>query len=208
MLLRLALAGSTVCLAQPQQIEPVKATPASGIDRVAGTEASSGIQYVRLILSGTVVGARTAAGPEASSPPKLIAQCTLRPNQRYLFEVFTSFGGNPDLTFYPPWKSSGPGDLFPPRTEKTSITMEFFGYTHVKPIKRQFEIPVQTPGLYRYNTPSASSSNMEDITYYLRFLLALPTLHLTLNGQTVEFLTVPWINQIRKEPLCVSSGLK
>ncbi len=58
--------------------------------------------------------------------------------------------------------------------------MDFLGYKPVKPVRRQWEIPVQTPGQYRYNPPGGGSSNMEDITYYLRYLLALPTLRLTL----------------------------
>jgi hypothetical protein len=34
------------------------------------------------------------------------------------------------------------GDLdFPPQTEEVSFTMKFLGYTHVKPVHRQWEIP-------------------------------------------------------------------
>jgi hypothetical protein len=85
--------------------------------------------------------------------------------------------------------------------------MEFLGYTRVKPVKREFEAVLQPTGQYRYNTPSGGSSNMEDITYYLRFLLALPTLRLTLAPHSVEFLTTPLLNEIRKEPLCKASLL-
>lgn len=176
-------------------------TLASGIGRIAGTDADSGIAYLRLVLKGSGGGASV-------KPPLLVAQCTVAPDNKSRFELFASFEGDPALTFYPPWKSKGPEDPFPPRTEKATITMEFLGYTHVKPMKRQFEIPVQTPGLYRYNSSGVASSNMEDAAYFLRYLIALPTLRLTLKEQTAEFLTSAWLDQIRREPLCAASGLK
>jgi hypothetical protein len=85
--------------------------------------------------------------------------------------------------------------------------MDFIGYTHVKPVRRQWEIPAQTPGQYRYNSPGSGSSNLEEITYYLRYLLALPTLRLTLNNNSVEFQTTSLLNEIRKEPLCHAAAL-
>jgi hypothetical protein len=85
--------------------------------------------------------------------------------------------------------------------------MDFLGYTHVKPVRRQWEIPVQTSGQYRYNPPGGGSSNLEEITYYLRYLLALPTLRLTLANRSAEFMTTPLLAAIRKEPVCRASGL-
>ena len=61
--------------------------------------------------------------------------------------------------------------------------MEFLGYTHVKPVKRQWEAMLRPAGQYRYNPPTGGSSNLEDSTYYLRFLIALPTLRLTLGDR-------------------------
>jgi hypothetical protein len=145
--------------------------------------------------------------PAPTPPPTLIAQCTLRPNGKSYFELFANFGGAADLSFYPPWTQTSQQDLFPPRTEKVALTTDFIGYTHVKPIRRQLEIPVQTPGQYRYNPPGSGSSNLEEITYYLRYLLALPTLRLTLNNTSVDFQTAPLLNEIRKEPLCHAAAL-
>ena len=54
----------------------------------------------------------------------------------------------------------------PPRTEKVNISVEFLGYTHVKPVRRQWEIPVQTPGQYRHNPPGSGSANLEEITFF------------------------------------------
>ena len=137
----------------------------------------------------------------------LIAQCTARPNGKSYFELFASFAAVTDLAFYPPWTPTSQQDLFPPRTDKVIVTMEFLGYTHVKPVRRQWEIPVQTPGLYRYNTPGGGSQNLEEIAYYLRYLVSLPTLRLTLGDRSAEFLTTPLLNEIRKEPLCRAAAL-
>jgi hypothetical protein len=200
----------SVCLAAKAQLpasnpsEPERTTLPSGIDRLAGTEPTSHIQYARLILKGQAPKPDQA---DSASPPTLIAQCSLRPNGKYVFEMFTNFGGITDLAFYPPWVPVSRDDLFPPRTDKVVITMDFLGYTHVKPLHRQWEIPVQTPGQYRYNSPGIGSTNLEDINYDLRYLLSLPTLRLTLGTRSTEFLTTPLLDAIRKEPLCRAAAI-
>jgi hypothetical protein len=204
-LLSLPCAPCAVTGQQTDTQTPEKTTLSTGIDRLAGQDATSHIQYVRLILSGSL---RTAAESPAPSPaPTLIAQCTFRPNGRSFFELFANFGGATDLAFYPPWTPTSKEDLFPPQTQKTTFTMEFLGYTHVKPVRRQWEIPVQTPGQYRYNPPGGGSANLEEITFYLRYLVALPTLRLTLDHRSAEFLTTPLLAEIRKEPLCRAAAL-
>ena len=199
------ICASFVFAAVQDSSQPEKTTRANGIDRLAGTETTSKIQYVRLILSGSLYTAPPAEPPDP--PPTLIAQCTLRPNGRSYFELFANFGGATDLAYYPPWTPASKQDLFPPTTQKVTITMDFIGYKPVKPVRRQWEIPVQTAGQYRYNPPGGGSFNMEEITYYLRYLLALPTLRLTLNDRSAEFMTTPLLDAIRKEPLCHASGL-
>ncbi len=184
-----------------------RTTLSSGVDRISGLEATSNIRYVRLVLSGSL---RTSSPADSSAPspgPTLIAQCTLKPNGKFFFELFANFGGATDLAFYPPWTPTSKQDLFPPHTEKVDMTMDFLGYTHVKPVRRQWEIPIQTPGQYRYNPPGGGSANLEEITYYLRYLVALPTLRLTLGNRSVEFMTTPLLAEIRKEPLCRAAGL-
>jgi hypothetical protein len=185
--------------------QPEKTMLASGVGRISGLEANSKIHYVRLILSGSL---HTPSHGDPPTPaPTLIAQCTQKPSSKSSFELFANFGGATDLTFYPPWTPTSTQDLFPPRTEKVTVTMEFLGYTHVKPVRRQWEIPVQTPGQYRYNPPGGGSANLEEITYYLRYLVALPTLRLTLDNRSAEFLTTPLLDEIRKEPLCRAAAL-
>jgi hypothetical protein len=206
--LTLALLAVTSISGGEQAAEqPVTTTTANGIDRIAGLEPASRIQYVRLVLTGSLHLPAVVDSPAPSSSPTLIAQCTLRPNGKSYFELFANFGRITDLAFYPPWTRTSQGDLFPPPTEKVVMTMDFLGYTHVKPVRRQWEIPVQTPRQYRYNPPGSGSSNLEEIAYYLRYLLALPTLRLTLDNNSADFLTTPLLNEIRKEPLCRAAAL-
>jgi hypothetical protein len=206
-----------------------------GLNRLSGIDPSSRIEYVRLFLDGILLPSGVSVAPATvqsdsklssaaslaadSSPsgsaapslstvkPTLVAQCTRKPSGKLAFELLANFGGVSDLAYYPPWTRVNSDDLFPPRLEKPAITMEFLGYTHVKPVKRQWEALLQPVGQYRYNPPSAGSSNMEDSTFYLRFLIALPTLRLTLANQTAEFKTTALLDQIRKEPLCKASLL-
>jgi hypothetical protein len=210
----LALLVGLACIrvqAQPAlpPAQPEKTTPPSGVDRIVGTEPSSHIQYARLVLKGSLhAAAKGLPDPPAPDPPPLlIAQCSLGGNGKYHFEVFASFGGPADLAFYPPWKPAGPGDLFPPRTDKVTITMDFLGYTHVKPFRRQWEIPTEAPSLYRYNPPGSGSGNLEEFSFFLRYLLSLPTLRLTLDNRAVEFLTTQLLTDIRNQPLCRAAAL-
>ena len=191
----------------PAQQIPSAAPPA--IVRLDGVDQPSGIHYLRLYLDGALLPAPVppAIAPALQSPPpQLIAQCTRSAAGKLTFELLANFGGVTDTTYYPPWHPAK-DDLYPPRLKKVNFTLEFLGYTHVKPVKRQWEVLIDPQGQYRYNIPSLTSNNMEDSTYYLKFLLALPTLHLTLADQTAEFKTTPLLDQIRKEPLCDASHL-
>jgi hypothetical protein len=222
--LRYTFALTSICAsAFAQRSDPIR-TLDPKIIRIAGTDALSRIEYVRMILEGTMIeiaGRKVSANPvreiaesavtqNAASPsqaPQLTAQCTKTSTGKLLFELFANFGGVSDTSFYPPWRPVSSTDLFPPRLEKYKLTMEFLGYTRVKPVKREFEAVLQPMGQFRYNRPSGGSSNMEDSTYYLRFLLALPTLRLTLGPRAAEFLTPPLLEQIRREPICKASLL-
>jgi hypothetical protein len=207
------LCSSTVISAQQPEHrtvdtdQPEKTILASGVIRISGLEPTSNIHYVRLILTGSLHTPSLADSAAPSPGPTLIAQCTLKPNGKSSFELFANFGGATDLVYYPPWTPASKQDLFPPSTDKVNMTMDFLGYMHVKPVRRQWEIPVQTPGQYRYNPPGGGSANLEEIAYYLRYLIALPTLRLTLDNRSADFLTTPLLDEIRKEPLCRAAAL-
>lgn len=155
LLLALLCASPSLTAQQSESHQPEKSTLATGIDRLAGQEATSHIQYVRLVLAGTLHTPSPPNSPLPSPAPTLIAQCTLRPSVKSYFELFANFGGATDLAFYPPWTPVSNADLFPPRTSKVLLTMEFLGYTHVKPVRRQWEIPVLTPGSTATTLPGA-----------------------------------------------------
>ncbi|WP_348268458.1 hypothetical protein P8936_04355 [Edaphobacter paludis] len=174
-----------------------------GLSRIAGTDPASGIAYARLLLEGKLL---SSAEEQPKPRPTLTAQCTQQPNGKLFFELFANYGGVEDTAFHRPWQPSD-GGVFAPTTVKVKITMEFLGYTHVKPVTRQWEKLDAPAGQFRYNPPSGASSNMEDSTFYLQYLKALPTLRLTYAGKSAEFLTTPLLDQVRKEPLCKASHL-
>jgi len=78
--------------------------------------------------------------------------------------------------------------------------MEFLGYTHVKPVRRQWEIPVQTPGQYRYNSPGGGSAISRD-HLLSAILAALPTFGLHLIAALQNSYDAA-ARRDRKEPLC------
>jgi hypothetical protein len=139
----------------PVTSQPQRTTLPSGIGRVAGTDQPSAIQYTRLILSGSLHSAgKAASDPPPPNPlPILVAQCSMRPGQKYFFEMFANFGGPADLRFYPPWRPKDSHDLFQPANAKVTITMDFLGYTHVKPFRRQWEIKIVQSRRFRLFRP-------------------------------------------------------
>jgi hypothetical protein len=185
-------------------------TFAPNMARIDGTEASSGIAYTRLFISpqpDTPGATNPTVHTLDLSQPILTAECTRRPNGKYVFDLFINFGGVTDTAYYPPWKPANDQDLFPPATAKTTATLEFLGYTTYKPVKRQFEYVINPPNQLRYNPPSAGSKNLEDIAFYLQVLRALPTLRVTADGHVASFFMTPLLTQLHAEPLCRASGL-
>ncbi len=184
------------------------ATIAPNLARTDGIDASSGIAYTRLYLSTEPPATSAAATPSPTldlSQPTLTVQCTRRPNGKFYFELFVNFGGVTDTSYYHPWVPADGGEFAPPTT-KLTLTMDFLGYTHVKPVKRQWERVLQPNGQLRY-TPPGADANLEPISYYFQYLHALPTLRITGDGHTATFLTTALQAQLHKEPLCAASGL-
>ena len=179
-------------------------TLSPALARSEGVEPHQNIVYTRLYLT-----AQSDPAPSEFdiSRPTLTVQCTQRSNKKFFFELFVNFGGVTDIAFYPPWRPANDRDLFPPRTGKVSLTMEFLGYTRVKPVKREFEQVIQPDHQLRYNSPGSSSHNLEEIAFYFQYLRALPTFRLSDSSHSATFLTEPLLAQIRKESLCKASGL-
>jgi hypothetical protein len=177
--------------------------------KLSGVDPTSKTTYIRIFLNGTLVppNSPSSASPlTAAAQPVLIAECTQAPSGKLRFELQAHFGDVQDTAYYPPWHPT-PGDLYPPETEKVTVTMDFFGYTRVKPAKRQWEYLKEPAGELRYNPPSGRSRNLEEITFYLQYLKALPTLRLTLEDKAAQFNINPLFDAIRKEPLCRAAGI-
>ena len=185
-------------------------TIASNLARTEGIDSSSRIAYTRIYLAAEAPANAAAPSTPSStldlSLPILTAQCTRRPDGHLSIELFVNFGGVTDTAFYPPFKPTDT-DLFPPHTPKAIYTMDFLGYTKVKPFKRQWEHVVFPYGQLRYNPPGIGSPNLEEIAFYLQYLRALPTLRLTGEGHVVSFFTQPLLDRLHVEPLCGASGL-
>lgn len=177
-------------------------TIAPNLARTEGSDPASRIVYTRLYVT-----AEPAASPSTLdlSQPTLTVQCTRRPNGKLFFELFVNFGGVTDTAFYHPWMPAD-GGQFPPYLPKVTLTLEFLGYTTVKPMKRQFERAERPEGQLRYTQPGGGT-NLEEAYYYFQYLRALPTLRITGDGHTASFVTTALQAQLHKEPLCAASGL-
>ena len=208
MLLALALLSVQTAATANDTTTPRLETLAPNLARLSGVEPTSGITYVRLFLLEDAAHNPSQTEPAAFDLTRatLTAQCTQDKKGKLHFELFVNFGNITDTAFYPPWRPTLPTD-FPPPTEKVTVTMEFLGYTRLKPAKRQFEKVVAPYGQLRYNNPAVGSANMEDIAYYLQVLRSLPTLRLSAGPQSASFLTTPLLAQLHNEPLCRASGL-
>jgi hypothetical protein len=180
-----------------------------------GTDAGSGIAYALVSVEGRR-GASATGGALATggAGARLTAQCTKSAAGKLRFELLADAGDVDEVRFVPPWKPASKSDLFPPVMPKATVTMEFLGYTKVKPVKRQWTGIDGLPGEWKYATPGLGSGNMEDASYYMQYLKALPTLRLTFASGgsgappiTLEFETAGWQQRVKAEPLCGASGL-
>ncbi len=177
----------------------------SGLVRTEGVDEASGVAYVLLSLDGHALASAT---PET---PVLTAQCTQR-NGKPRFEVFVSLGAVASAEthrFHGDWRPTPEYPSQPP-VRRTTLTLEFLGYVKQKPLKSDWERMREPEGEFRFLPPGLHSGNLGDFTtdLYLRYLMALPTLRVSLAGEpAVEFDATPWLDQVRREPACKGSGL-
>ena len=218
-LVALLCIGTTEACSQETPMRYPKEVPSTpaltsigpGLWRLAGSDPASGIAYVRVLLVNTSASPESVA--EASdetmpdlTKPTLTGQCTRDAHGKLHFELFINFGGMPDAAFYPPWRSSGPDDLFPAPKPRVQLTMEFLGYTKVKPFRRQFEqVDAPGPEQMRYLNPGKTSSNLEPPGWFFQYLRSLPTLRVTGLNHSAEFFTTQWLQELHAEPLCAVS---
>jgi hypothetical protein len=170
----------------------------TAVKSLNGLDGATGITYRLLSVPGK--------GPNGT--PELAAQCTKTAEGKMRFELLVNPGGAAEeLAFYAPW-SAKEGGVFAPSRPKTNVTMEFLGYVQEKPVKRQWVMLEHPAGWMEYNTPSGGSSNMEDISLYLRYLLALPVLRLsTPSLPAISFDTTALLQAVKAEPVCAAAKL-
>jgi hypothetical protein len=205
----LPLSSTAFCQQTPAATAPFAAPELQvlgpGLARAEGT--TSGVAWTKLLVAGEPVSAGTASASSFDlSRPILTAQCTQDGNGKQFFEIFVNFGGVPDAAFYPPWHETGDAS-FPPRNAMLTLTMEFLGYTRVKPFKRQFERVQQPGGQLRYTPPGRASANMEPPSFFLQYLRSLPTLRISDGHHTADFATATLLARLHAETLCHASGM-
>jgi hypothetical protein len=171
---------------------------APSVKRVEGTDAGSGIHYVRLSLSlPTADGASTL-------PPRFTMECRDKKGKHDLL-WYVSFGGVPEQDFEPPFHSTQT-NLFPPQYPSVKLKAVFEGYMKSRPFVRAW---VALPsGELRFCNSGIGCTNMEAARDFIPFLNALPGLRIT--GRIHEggapeeafFPTRPLLDEMQKIPIC------
>jgi hypothetical protein len=179
-------------------------SPSAGatFQRQDGTDAGTGVRYVRLLL------ALPAAGEDAR-PARFTVECVEDRGKRDLL-WFVSFGGIDDPGFLAPFRATQ-GALFPPQYPTVNLKMTFEGYIKSKPFTRAWS--VLPSGALRYRNPGTDSPNMDSTRYFLTFLNSLPGLRIGYAksakssaakplAEEVFFPTQPLLDELKKTPLC------
>jgi hypothetical protein len=167
-----------------------------GVIRAAGTDAESGIRYVRL----TVVLA--GAESDSSAPAHFTMECTEAGGKREL-NWYVSFGGVEVGEFAPPFRPT-PERKTAPANPREKLTMTFEGYRKWKPMTREWE--VLPSGELRYLKPGMHSGNMEEARAYLPYLSALSSLRIGYASRQPSMETViqtrPLLDEVMKTDIC------
>ena len=178
--------------------QPVAVANAPNLLRLEGTDAGSGVHYVRLFL-------QLPKEPNATeAAPRFTVECTESKKKREM-AWFVSFGGVEDYAFTPPFRPTQT-DLFPPQYPSANLKMVFVGYTTSKPFTRAWA--ALPSGELKYRNPGIYSPNMESPRYFLQFLTSLPGLRISYakpkrgEAQELFFATQPLLDEVRKTATC------
>jgi hypothetical protein len=169
--------------------------------RLEGTDAESGIHYLKFILL-----ARSPEAPDApnDSVPRFTMECREQHGKRSLHWL-VRFDGSADFAFQRPVVATKENP-HPVPNPTLNLKMRFEGYMKSQEFKRQWErLPT---GELHYRNSGFSSANMDDPRYFLTWLTSLPNLRVgylkPIPGQTSEvvFPTQPLLDAIKKADLC------
>jgi hypothetical protein len=192
-----ALSDCRIAYAQ-DAAQPAPMQIAPNLTKLEGSDAGSGVRYVRLFLSLPKEPNTTQAAP------RFTIECTENKKKREM-AWFVSFGGIEDYAFTPPFHPTQT-DLFPPRYPSANLKMVFVGYTTSKPFTRAWA--VLPSGELKYRNPGMDSPNMESPRYFLQFLNSLPGLRISYakpkkdEAQEFFFATQPLLDEVRKTAMC------
>jgi hypothetical protein len=179
------------------QAQTPAASGAASLARVDGTDAVSGIHYVRLTIALPAAADRTA-------PPHLTMECTEVEGKRDL-SWFVAFGRVESAGFVAPFHAT-PERPHAPKNPSEKLTMDFEGYTKWKPVTRVWE--ALPSGELRYRNPGMHSPNLENPRAFLVYLSSLPALRIgyasprTGGPAEVVFQTRPLLDELAKTPIC------
>lgn len=176
----------------PGRIEPI-------LDRKEATDLTSGIHYVRLLLSLGSDGDTTK-----TVPPRLIVECEDL-NGKHEVLWFVSFGGIQDPGFEPPFR---PTHDHPHRPHLLAVDLKltFEGYIKSKPFTRSWSL--LPSGELQYRNSGLHSPNMETTRWFLDYLGSLPGLRIAHaqpaegNSGEIFFSTEPLLHEFSKTPIC------
>ena len=185
--------------ARTQQTPVAQLVPgAPNLARFEGTDAESGIHYIRFTLS------LAPALDSPGAPPHFTMECT-DDHGRHDLGWLVAFGGVTPGPFLPPFHSTQERPNRPKYpTEK--LTMDFEGYTKWKPVTRAWE--TLPSGELRYRNPGMHSPNMESPRAFLVYLSSLPALRIGYAAPQVGipadvvFQTRPLLDELAKTPIC------
>lgn len=193
--------ASTLTSAQSAPPQPVQLAP--GLFRLAGTDAATGIEFIRFFLSAKSAPAVPAeTGPQHT--PDFIVECTQLLDRRTV-SFYLTLGAVEEIGFNPPLHA-GPKHRSVPKNPSVAFKMTFDGYARSKPFKTFWEkLP---DAMYKYRNPSFRSPNLEDPRFFLQYLNSLPDLYIApakpLSGELAElsFDTSALLQQVSRAPLC------
>jgi hypothetical protein len=96
---RLVAVVALISLANSAYAQSLPTVLSSGVKRLAGTEESQHIEYVKIFLDGTLQVRSDGPAQAPMLVPVLIAQCTRRPTGKMYFELLANFGGVYDFAY-------------------------------------------------------------------------------------------------------------
>jgi hypothetical protein len=189
------LALSTLRPIAAQKLE----SAGENILRLEGTDPTSGIHYLRLILL-----LNTPENPAPETQPRFTMECWERHSKGSLHWT-VRFDGSNSFDFTPPVEST-PDNPNPTPNRNVNLRMRFEGYMNSHDFKREWE--VLPSGEFRYRNSGLGSANLDDPRYFMTWLASLPNLRIGFakqapnQGKDIVFPLKPLLDLVNKSALC------